>query len=348
MAEITYTGVIEANGTLWLNTDPASMPTITGTVGVASSTSAITLTLQNNMNNTVTTGVVQAVLTLPVSTEEYQLAPVVTYITNTDHAPLTTTLQTITIHHMSESAASSITPTTSNTLTRPASVSSGSGSSFTSTNSASTSAKTSTGVTSTPAPKTPEEFSTGELAGAAVGCLLAGFLIAGLLAFCFFRRRAGSRKRARNLATGSMREGAHGKAIALEAGPAKLWDKRLPQPDSDKSIAQLASRTLDEVELFVEEFYVNKSTTMLGPVSTSELANFDSPYVQQPLADLMSRTRNPIVLIKHSIALCMLRKIDPSCNDEQSLLPREYIVPRSGTGSRQGELGPIVSGLFLT
>ncbi|KAK6377191.1 hypothetical protein LTR64_000571 [Lithohypha guttulata] len=121
----------------------------------------------------------------------------------------------------------------------------------------------------------------------------------------------------------------HEVSFVNDVGFAKTWDRRLPQPDSDQSIAHLASRTLDEIELFVEEFYNNKPN-ILGTLSTtSDVSSFDSPHLDASLDFLLQKATSPTVLIKHCIAFFLLQKIDPSSNFGKSLLPREYIIPNS-------------------
>lgn len=131
----------------------------------------------------------------------------------------------------------------------------------------------------------------------------------------------------------------HEVSFVNDVGFAKTWDKRLPQPDSDQSIAHLASRTLDEIELFVEEFYNNKPTIFGTLSTTSGLSSFDSPYLDASLEFLLQKAASPTVLIKHCIAFFLLQKIDPSSNVGKSLLPREYIIPNSTATSSHGKLG---------
>lgn len=130
----------------------------------------------------------------------------------------------------------------------------------------------------------------------------------------------------------------HGESLLTDAGASKAWEKQLPQPDSDKTIGHLASRTLDEIEMFVEEFYSDKPTSPSGFEVAQELSLFDSPHLPRPLADLLRTVSTPTALVKHCIGFFLLQKIDPSSNDTQSLLPREYITPSTPQDRQHGEL----------
>lgn len=118
--------------------------------------------------------------------------------------------------------------------------------------------------------------------------------------------------------------------VVLSTGLQKPWQKQLPQPESDQTISRLANRTLDDIELFVENFYVDQSRKRIDGAGTSDMSLFNSPYLDRPPLEILQTSQSPMVLLKHCIAYYLLLKIDPAYNDSTSLLPREFVVPPQG------------------
>lgn len=203
---------------------------------------------------------------------------------------------------------------------------------------AATATESSTTMRATPSPSNgttvhsnaSKTHSTGELAGAAVGCLIAGLLIASLLAFFFLKRRRNNRRPQHD----SQREmlGGHSKSESFRntTGPVAAWQRHLPQPESDQTISRLVNRTLDDIELFVENYYADRPTIQTTGSAATDMSPLNSPYLGRPLPDIVYTSNVPMVLFKHCITYYLLQKIDPAQNDSSSLLPREFVVPSRG------------------
>lgn len=178
--------------------------------------------------------------------------------------------------------------------------------------------------------KASTTYSTGELVGAAVGCLIAGLLIASLLAFFFLKRRKNS-GRPRYTSQREMYSGDDkGESVKLATSPVASWQRHLPQPESDQTISRLVNRTLDDIELYVENYYADRPTTQMTGSAATDMSPLSSPYLGRPLSDIIHTSAAPTVLFKHCMAYYLLQKIDPAQNDSSSLLPREFVVPSRG------------------
>lgn len=349
MAQVTYSAVATAPAGHTFYTNPGSAPVITASItGPANELTPITFALQNDVNPSTTLASLKAVFPSPT----WALSPTITNVIPTfifwpnanGSVPLPVAAAAITTLDTQSTIAASVFSTatsdsTSFNITKSSTNPTGSQSPFITTPTGSPSPSTST--------KIHQGYSAGELAGAAVGCLVGGLLIASVLAVFFLRLRSRPGKHTSKTEKDPSIHEVHGESMLVEIGTTKVW-RGLPQSDSDGSIGHLASRTLDEIEIFVEEFYTNQSTLPLGIEFAKELSPFDSPYLPKPLVDLLRDNYSRTVLTKHCIAYFLLQKIDPSPNDPQSLLPKEYILPRLSESFEQGESELVYSPLHLT
>lgn len=195
---------------------------------------------------------------------------------------------------------------------------------------------TSTGSPSTtPSPVVPastqSKYTAGQLTGVAVGCLVAGLLLTTLFFWIFLRRRLRANREAEktNKEIATIKNG--GDSKFSNAGGTAAWQMGLPQPDADGVVKSLSSRSLDEIELLVEEFYSQLPMSTNERISASDLSSLSSPYLPGTLSDLLTRTQNPTVVIKHCIAHFLIRRIDTSVNSSQSFLPGYYSIPQNQT-----------------
>lgn len=179
-------------------------------------------------------------------------------------------------------------------------------------------------------PSASKTYSSGELTGAAVGCLIAGLLIASLLALLCLKHRTRNQKGLYTSESDFRSSEADGESSKVATGSLANWQKHLPQPESDQTISRLANRTLDDIELFVENFYADRPMTQAGEAVISDMSLFSSPYLGRPLIDIIQTSNYPTVLLKHCIAYYLLQKIDPTRNNSSSLLPREFVIPSQG------------------
>ena len=113
-------------------------------------------------------------------------------------------------------------------------------------------------------------------------------------------------------------------ATATSGGPG-TYENYLPQSADDKTVQQKVKAILDQVELHIENFYRNSSSSALKP-DNADLAVFDSPYLPASLASLLPRSKNKLNIMKHALAQSVTSSISPSANPARSLLPPEYAL----------------------
>lgn len=127
------------------------------------------------------------------------------------------------------------------------------------------------------------------------------------------------------------------KPFVTEASSASgTYENYLPQSADDRTIQQRAKAILDQIELHVENFYRNSSSSAPRP-DNAELALFDSPYLPASLTSLLPRSKNRVNIMKHALAQSVTSSISPSAGPARSLLPTEYaLLPHTVTSARSG------------
>lgn len=133
----------------------------------------------------------------------------------------------------------------------------------------------------------------------------------------------------------------HGQAVYLAGG--KTWEKHLPQSESDHTIRNLANRTLDQIELHVENYYKDTMTMPLNDGAKSNFEDLEDAYLDRPMLELIQQTDRPTVVIKHCVASLIISKITAGsgrANTNGSFLPAEFMVllPLSDTCERTGKI----------
>ena len=204
-----------------------------------------------------------------------------------------------------------------------------------------------TSSTHTSLPTPSHRLSNGAVAGIAVGAALGLALLTFLATFLIMRRKQHAREkrqytsskgrgefeldtpRQRNSATVAKQP------FTTEASAASgTYENYLPQSADDRTVQQKAKATLDQIELHVENFYRNSSSSAARP-DNAELAAFDSPYLPAALASLLPRSNNRVNIIKHALAQYIVPSILPNANPARSLLPTEYaLLPHTVTSAR--------------
>lgn len=318
MPNLIYHGEATAvSGSKLPDMSASAPPTIIGTiVGNGSTANTLTFTLLQNVNDEAPKATMKATFW---SSEWPKLSETIT-ITPTFIINSTNVLGGQMFISTSTGLGSDASPPRAESSTFPSTSSGPSTSSSTS----STSSRSST------SPSKSNGYASGTLAGAAVGCLIAGLLIASLLAFLIFRRRTRSKTPRYSLKSDARTSEIDGESFVLATGSKNTWQKHLPQPESDQTISRLSNRTLDDIELFVENFYVDQPMKHTDGAVASDMLLFSSPYLGLPLVDIIQTSHSPTALLKHCIAYYLLLKIDPTHNDSTSLLPREFVVPAKG------------------
>ena len=178
-------------------------------------------------------------------------------------------------------------------------------------------------------------LSNGTVAGIVVGAALALGLITFLATFAIMRRQKQSKRKRRS------RSSEDGRGVALgpprrqgPTGASRTHDSYQPQSADDKTIQQKVRSTLDQIELHVENFYRNSSSSALSPDS-GELSAFDSPYLSASLASLLPHSRNKLSIIKHALVQSVSSSLSLTADPTRSLIPTEYtLLPSTITSTK--------------
>ncbi|OQV00390.1 hypothetical protein CLAIMM_05891 [Cladophialophora immunda] len=188
--------------------------------------------------------------------------------------------------------------------------------------------------TQTELPTISKGYSTADLAGAAVGCGIGGAVLVGLAAFLFYRRR---KRKASGILPGAGSAARSGKrhpdpspsnedVVVVET---RAWEKHLPQSESDQAVRNMASRTLDQIEMHVENFYRDATNVSISHTAASEMRDLDCSHLPDSASNLIRTSRRPTSLIKHCIANLILSRIDFTKNSNDSFLPRDMMMLQS-------------------
>ena len=260
----------------------------------------------------------------------------------------------------SPTSSTTILPSTTVSQVSPTSTTSPSPSVTTSSSSSQTPSKTTTSQSSgthqgssatsstpSPLPASSHRLSNGAVAGIAVGAALGLALLTFLATFLIMRRKQYAKGKRQytspkdrgeiELSTDRQRNSATmaKQPFTTEAPAASgTYENHLPQSADDRTVQQKAKATLDQIELHVENFYRNSSSSTARH-ENAELAAFDSPYLPAALASLLPRSNNRVNIIKHALAQYIVPSILPSASPARSLLPTEYaLLPHTVTSTR--------------
>jgi hypothetical protein len=191
-------------------------------------------------------------------------------------------------------------------------------------------------ISATPGPVS----NSGNIAGAAVGCLVGGALIAGILVWLIMSTRY--KKRRSRAGFAQRREGSSnnyyekpppaGPSLGGAAGAG--WEQHLPQSESDNTIRTSVKALFDQIELHVENFYRN-ATVSMNPEMQAEIMKIDSNYLPDSVVGLLPQTKTPTMLIKHCLAQLIVSRITPDSETSASFLPADFVaLPRAMSGAR--------------
>ena len=177
-------------------------------------------------------------------------------------------------------------------------------------------------------------LSNGTVAGIVVGAALGLALITFLATFAIMRRQRQSKRQKRSKYSGDGRRVGLPPQHQDSTGVSRTHDNYLPQSADDRTIQQKVRSTLDQMELHVENFYRNPSSSTLRP-SNGELAVFDSPYLSAPLASLLPHSKNRLNIIKHALVQSVTSALSPTADPTRSLIPTEYtLLPSTITATK--------------
>ncbi|KAI7155388.1 hypothetical protein KC349_g7031 [Hortaea werneckii] len=158
--------------------------------------------------------------------------------------------------------------------------------------------------------------SAGALAGGIIGAALAAALIAGLVTFWCMRKATNrslrtSRRndRHRHLYKDDKHAGlgagrAHRMELTSDASTSRAsWEQFLPQSLDDHTIQNSVKVLFDQIQLHVENFYLNPHEPIKIPLEGHErLSELQTPHLPGPLVDCMKSSRSVLPVIKHCLA----------------------------------------------
>ena len=210
----------------------------------------------------------------------------------------------------------------------------------------------STTPTPAPGPSAPpplnHRLSNGAVAGTVIAVALGLALLTFLATFIFMRRKQYSKSKRTYRTSGQNRglemntprhrdsttERTKKPTSTETSGASATYEHYLPQSADDRTVQQRTKSTLDQIELHIENFYRNSSSSTIRP-DNAEVAVFDSPYLPAPLASLLPRSKNRVNIIKHVLAQSITSSISPSAGSARSLLPTEYAIPPNTVSSAE-------------
>lgn len=196
---------------------------------------------------------------------------------------------------------------------------------------------------STVSPKKSHQVADGTLVGAIVGVAIGIALITFLVTFFFMRRKRNAGGQGPSIFESASKEPRHQTDEKANGIPmirlnrdAAEYESYLPPSADDRAVEQRTKNTLDQIELHVENYYQNTSKSSARP-NDRELASFNSPYLPEALASMLSHSRDGTTLIKHTLAYLVISCISPSAKPGSSLLPPEFVgLPSSAASTESG------------
>ena len=127
---------------------------------------------------------------------------------------------------------------------------------------------------------------------------------------------------------------------ASPMGP-EILSSYLPQSADDTAVQGHATTVLDQLGLYVENFYKNNADSGSRPNRT-EIAAFDSHSLPGQLSALLQTSRNPTSLIQHALAHLVITSISAEGIPAHSFLPAEFVLlPSKIAQSKPTESGKL-------
>lgn len=189
------------------------------------------------------------------------------------------------------------------------------------------------GTTPTTVPtRTPESkgIPRGGVAGIAIGCLVAGALIAGLLVwFCTGRsrkKRTSPDHEASAIALMNRDKGSTAKALSLESSsPMSLAiESGLPQPLEDKAISDEISKISNLIKNHVQSYY-HSGRVSPGLLDLDDIQAFggDLPISTGTLSTLLSNSETRDIALRFCLAWVIISRMQLKSGPAKTLLPPE-------------------------
>ena len=184
--------------------------------------------------------------------------------------------------------------------------------------------------TQTPVTSKSNGLAGGTVAGIVVAVAVAIALLT-FLATCFLARRKYTRtqygRRMEPLSSEKPAPAPISKesAATVSAASSDTMGKHLPQSADDATIRGKVKTVLDQLGLYIENFYQD-AVTPGSQSSESDIAIFDSKLLPGQMATLMRTSRKAKPLIQHALDYMIMTSISLTGDPAQSLLPTEFIL----------------------
>jgi hypothetical protein len=197
------------------------------------------------------------------------------------------------------------------------------------------------------------KFSTGALVGGIVGAAVGGALLAFTLTFLImFSKRKKHRHHRSSFTTPEKSDRGAAAGLARSMSPPLVdskhaWELHLPQPVDDMTLQQAMKTLYDRLELHIENFYSDSSTSTASNQAIDEtkwasaIQHLETPHLPAPVGTLLQQTRAKTVIMKHCLAHLVVSGIDPSVVDGTfPLLPDEITsIPRAAAKGDKNKPG---------
>lgn len=187
-------------------------------------------------------------------------------------------------------------------------------------------------VTATTVPTTSGKggLSSGAVAGVAIGCLLAGALIAGLLAwFCLRRRKPTGATREPESSTVALmhrEKGPVAKTTSLSSGSpiATALEHGLPQPLEDKAISGEISKISNLIKNHVQSYYHSRAVSP-GMIDYDDLQALGEnlPVSVGTLSTLLNNSTTREIALRFCLAWVVTSRIRLNDSSNTTFLPPE-------------------------
>ncbi|KAH7396127.1 hypothetical protein BKA66DRAFT_454516 [Pyrenochaeta sp. MPI-SDFR-AT-0127] len=172
-------------------------------------------------------------------------------------------------------------------------------------------------------------ISSGTIAGTAIGCLIAGALIAGLLFWLCWAKRGKSRARdseASALALTTYDKKPTTRVVSLESGslmvPAPGGD--LPQPLEDKTISGDISKICNSIKNHVQSYYhTGQVSPVLSEYDDIQALGHNMPISVGTLSTLLRNSATREIALRFCIAWVIISRLQSNTEQSNGLLPTE-------------------------
>ncbi|KAH7079499.1 hypothetical protein FB567DRAFT_449551 [Paraphoma chrysanthemicola] len=205
-------------------------------------------------------------------------------------------------------------------------------------------------VTATPSRKSSSDVSSGAAAGIAIGCLLAGALIAfAALWFCRGRKKRskGIEYEASSTALVPREKGFSAQATSVGSGSpgASPISRALPLPLEDKAITGEVSKISNSIKNHIQSYYhTGRVSSGVLDLDDIHAIGDDMPISAGTLSTLLGNTGTREIALRFCIAWVICTRIQTSATPSMSFLPAELAALSRNIGTTR----PSSSGKLLS